>query len=84
MHPQDQAGAVRIGIRFEAELGDFVRRRQQGLEFGLEREFGRACECARDLSPMGRDLLQRTRTVQMLRAADEPDFGGGEIDHGHL
>ena len=84
VHPKDQAGAVRIGIRVEAKLRDFVRRRQQGLEFGLEREFGRARERARDLSPMGRDLLERTRTVEMLRAANEPDFGGGEIDHGHF
>ncbi len=31
---------------------------------------------------VGGDLLQRPRPVEMLRAADEPDFGIGEIDHG--
>ena len=40
MHPNDQAGAARIGIRVEAKLRDLVGRGQQGLEFGLEREFG--------------------------------------------
>ena len=41
-------------------------------------------ERAGDLPPMGRDLLKRAGTVEMLRAANEPDFGSGEIDHGRL
>ena len=84
MHPEDEAGAVRIGVRVKAKLGDFVRRCQQGLEFGLERELGRVRKRARDLLRMRRDLLERTRAVQMLRAANEPDLRGGEINHSRL
>ena len=34
------------------------------------------------LARVVRHLLKRARPVQMLRAADKPDFGFGEIDHG--
>ena len=61
VHPKDEAGAVRIGVRVEAKLGDFVRRRQQGLEFGLERELGRGRKRARDLLRVRRDLLGAAR-----------------------
>ena len=84
VHPKDQAGAVGIGIRVEAKLGDLVRRRQQGLEAGPQREFRLLRERPRDLSSVRRDLLKRSRPVEMLRAANEPDFRGGEIDHGRL
>ena len=84
VHPKDQAGAVRIGVRIEAKLGDFVRRRQQRLEDSLQRELRRIGERSRDLPRVGRDLLKRSGTVEMLRAANEPDFRGGEIDHNRL
>ena len=84
VHPEDQPGAVRIGVRVEAKLGDFIRRRQQGLEAGLERELGRVRKRARDLLRVRRDLPERPRAVEMLRAADEPDLRGGEIDHRRL
>jgi hypothetical protein len=63
VHPQDEAGAVRIGVRVKAKLGDFVRSRQQGLEFGLQRELGRVRKRARDLPSMRGDLLERTGTI---------------------
>jgi hypothetical protein len=52
-----------MGIGFKAELGDFIRRREESFEFGLERELGRTRECARNLTRVGRDLLQGTWTV---------------------
>ena len=82
MHPKDEAGAVGIGIRLEAKLGDFIRGREKRLEASLQREFRRVRERARDLSPVRRDLLKRPGSVKMLRAANEPDFRIGEIDHG--
>ena len=81
VHPKDEACAVRIGVRFEAKLGDFVRSCQQRLEFGLERELGRGAERARDLLRVRRDLPERSRAVEMLRAANEPDLRGREINH---
>jgi hypothetical protein len=33
---------------------------------------------------MGRDLFERAGTVEMLRAANEPDFRMSEIDHGRF
>ena len=84
VHPEDEAGAVRVGIRLKAKLGDFVRRGQQGLELGLERELRRGRKRARDLLRVRRDLLERPRAVEMLRAANEPDLRRGEIDHSRL
>ena len=37
-----------------------------------------------DLARVGRHLLERSGTVEMLRTANEPDFRGGEIDHDRL
>ncbi len=84
VHPKDEASAVRIGIRVKAKLGDFVGRRQQGFEFGLERQLGRVRKRHRDLLRVRRDLLERPRAVEMLRAANEPDFRGRKIDHNLL
>ena len=84
VHPKNEAGAVGIGIRLEAKPGDFVGRRQKRLELGLERELRRSSERACDLPRVSRDLLKRTGTVEMLRAANEPDFRGGETNHSRL
>ena len=84
VHPEYEAGAVGIGVRIKAELGDFVRRRQQAFEFGLERELRRGRKGACDLLRMRRDQLERPRAVEMLGAANEPDLWVREIDHSRL
>jgi len=84
VHPQDQARAIGIGIGFEAQLENLVGRGQQRLEHGLERQLFRFGERAGDLLGVGGDLLERSRPVEVLRPADEPDFRIGEEDHVHL
>jgi hypothetical protein len=84
VHPQNQAGAIGIGIRVETQLRDLVGRRQQRLEHGLQRQLLRFGEAGGDLLGVGGDLLERPRPVEMLRPADEPDFRVGEVDHHRL
>ena len=77
VHPEDQAGAILVRIRLHAELRDFVGRGQERLEHDFERQFRRVRQAARHSVSVGRHLLQRSRPVEMLRAANKPDFGSG-------
>ena len=54
------------------------------LNWVLSGSFGELRERACDLPRVSRDLLKRTGTVEMLRAANEPDFRGGETNHSRL
>ena len=81
MHPQDKAGAVRVGGRIGADFRDLIGRRGDELEHGLERKGGRRRELGGDLGGVACDLFERPGPVQMLRAADEPDLWRSEIDH---
>ena len=68
MHPKNQAGAVRIGIRIEAKLRDLIRRRQQGFEDSLQREPLRIRKRARDLArdpadPVWKDYCPNAQTL---------------------
>jgi len=84
VHPQDQARAIGVGIRVQTEARDLVGSRQQRLEDGLQRQLLRFGEAGGDLLGVGRDLLERSRPVEMLRPADEPDFRVGEEDYVRL
>ena len=84
VHPEDQAGAIGIGIRLEAQIGDLVGRGQQRLEHRLQRQRFRLGEAGGDLLGVGGDLFERSRAIEVLRPANEPDFRVGEEDHVHL
>ena len=43
--------------------------------------FGRVGERAGDIARIGGHALQGTGAVEMLGAANEPDFGSGQVDH---
>ena len=83
VHPQDEAGAGGIGVGGDAEVGDFFGRGEEGFEFEGEREALGFDETVDDGLGVGGDLFERAGAVEMLRTANEPDFGGGEIDEGH-
>ena len=81
VHPENEAGAIVVRIRLHAEFRDLVGRGQERLEDGFQRQFRRVGERAGDVARIGGDPLQGTRAVEMLGAANEPDFGSGQIDH---
>ena len=81
MHPEDQAGAVLVGIRLHAELGDLVGRGQKRLETVFSGSFGESASAPAMSRASAATRCKGPGPVEMLRAADEPDFGSGEIDH---
>jgi len=74
MHPGDQPDAVRGLVRFQADVGNRLRRGQDGLEDDLDRDLGRFRQRLGDDLGMLGNLFQRRLAVQMLAASDEPDF----------
>jgi hypothetical protein len=82
VHPQHEAGARRVVIRVEAEGADFVGRLEHRLEDQLQRDALRAAEAGHDGLGIARHLRERFRTVKVLAAGHEPDFGMRSEDHG--
>jgi hypothetical protein len=71
-----------VGVGVDAKLRDLVGCGQQRLEHGLERQLLGRGQGAGDPAGVGGNLPQRAGSVKVLRAADEPDLGGGKGFHG--
>ena len=70
VHPKNQPGAGRVGVRFEYGLTNRFRCRQDRLEHQL----GGEAQFAGDGSCVGRNLIEGLGAVEVLTAGQEPDF----------
>ena len=84
VHPENQPGAILVGVRLLAQFDDLIRGGEQRLVHDLERQFRRSVEPAGDIARVGGDLLQRPGAIEVLRSAHEPDFGIGKLEHWRL
>ena len=81
VHPEDEARAVLRVVCFKTKRADLLRRFHDRLENNVERNPGRGVETSDDGPGVGGHLRERFRTVEMLAAGDEPDFGVSEKVH---
>jgi hypothetical protein len=83
VHPKDETGAVGVGVGLDADLADFLGGGEERFEFQRKCEALGFHETVNDGLGVGGDLLERAGAIEMLRTADEPEFGSGEVYEGH-
>ena len=79
--PGDDTGAVGGSVRLKQGGANLFRTSQDGLEDEFERQGSRGVELVNDALGVSSDLLERSLSVEVLRAGKEPDFGGIEVFH---
>jgi hypothetical protein len=74
VHPADDADAVGITVRLNADGGDFIGSLDAGFEDEFHWQAGFRIETFGDFLAIGIDLTEGFRTVEVLASGDEPDF----------